>query len=135
MLNRCSEGPRWRLWVPVILYALAIFVSSSVEQPQMVPATVGDKTLHAAAYAVLALLTLRALAGGTWNGVTPAAAVVAAALASAYGVADEVHQLFVPGRQFDPRDMLADSVGAGAACAAAWLVARVRARHRHSRIT
>ena len=135
MLNRSSEEPRWHLWVPVILYALAIFVSSSAEQPQVVPATFGDKSLHAAAYAVLALLTLRALAGGAWSGVTPAAAVAAAVLASAYGVGDEVHQLFVPGRQFDPADMLADAVGAGAACAAAWVVARVRARHRHSRIT
>ena len=135
MLNRSPGRSRGALWTPVILYALAIFISSSVEQPQVVPATLGDKTLHGVAYAGLALLTLRALAGGAWSGVTAAGAFVAAVLASAYGVGDEVHQWFVPGRQFDPRDMLADAVGAGGACAAAWLIARVRGRHPHSRIT
>jgi VanZ family protein len=127
MPNRSSRGQRWRLWTPVVLYALAIFVSSSIEQPQIVPASVGDKTLHGVAYAGLALLTLRALAGGAWAGVTARAAITAVALAAAYGVTDEVHQLFVPGRVFDARDMLADLTGAAAACAAAWLVARARA--------
>ncbi len=40
---------------------------------------------------------------------------------SLYGVSDEVHQLFVPRRQFDVRDLAADAVGAGARPAAWWL--------------
>jgi VanZ family protein len=34
------------------------------------------------------------------------------ALAIAYGVTDEIHQSFVPGRRADPADVLADALGA-----------------------
>jgi VanZ family protein len=135
MQNGPSRRRAWALWAPVCVYALGIFISSSIEQPAVLPASVGDKTLHALAYAGLGLLTLRALARGTWRGVTAKVAMAAAVLAGAYGVSDELHQRFVPGRQFDMRDMLADASGAGLASAAAWLVARVRARQRHSRIS
>ena len=36
-------------------------------------------------------------------------------LAIAYGITDEVHQHFVPGRHMDPLDLLTDAVGAAAA--------------------
>jgi len=71
---------------------------------------VSDKVAHAVAYAVLAgFLTL-----GTGR---PALAV---ALSVAYGVTDEIHQAFVPGRTPDVLDLAADAVGAmvGAAVAA-----------------
>lgn len=38
--------------------------------------------------------------------------VGAVALASLYGVTDELHQLFVPGRMCDPADWLTDTLGA-----------------------
>lgn len=61
-----------------------------------------DKLAHVALYTVLGAL-LRAATGRTgW----------AIGLASAYGVTDEVHQAFVPGRQADPLDWAADTVGA-----------------------
>jgi VanZ family protein len=37
---------------------------------------------------------------------------MAVALASAYGITDELHQLFVPGRVSDPVDWLVDTLGA-----------------------
>lgn len=39
-------------------------------------------------------------------------AIAAAAIASLYGVTDEFHQSFVPGRLCDPADWLTDTVGA-----------------------
>lgn len=39
-------------------------------------------------------------------------ALAALALASLYGVSDEVHQLFVPGRMCDPADWVTDTLGA-----------------------
>jgi len=50
-------------------------------------------------------------------------ALAAAAMASAYGVTDELHQLLVPGRKSDPVDWVVDTAGAiaGAALAAWWL--------------
>ncbi len=61
-----------------------------------------DKVGHAAAYAVLgALLTLAT--GRVW---------LALLLATLFGVTDEIHQYFVPGRQADVFDVVADAVGA-----------------------
>ena len=41
-----------------------------------------------------------------------AVAALAAALAAVYGVSDELHQSFVPGRTADGADVVADAVGA-----------------------
>jgi hypothetical protein len=61
-----------------------------------------DKLVHLGLYAVLGAL-LRAASGRIgW----------AIGLASAYGITDEIHQAFVPGRQADPLDWLADTAGA-----------------------
>ncbi|HZW99993.1 MAG TPA: VanZ family protein [Trueperaceae bacterium] len=66
--------------------------------------TGSDKVLHGVAFLVLAgLLT-----------VATGRPVVATALAVAYGVSDEVHQLFVPGRTADVADLVADALGAAA---------------------
>jgi VanZ family protein len=43
-------------------------------------------------------------------------------LAAAWGAIDEVHQLYVPGRQSDPLGFLADLAGAAAG---AWLLIRL----------
>jgi VanZ family protein len=48
--------------------------------------------------------------------------------AVAYGISDELHQAFVPGRTADWQDVLADTVGAAAAI---WLAWRLRGRSAH----
>lgn len=65
-----------------------------------------DKVIHLVEYAVLALLVARALR--PW----PHAAFGAIVLATLYGVSDEFHQSFVPGRSSDPYDAIADGLGA-----------------------
>lgn len=111
------------LWAPVVLYMGLIFSVSAMSQPPA-PAEVSDKTLHFAAYGGLGLAALRATAGGRWAGVTAGAAVAAWAIATGYGVTDEVHQRFVPGRSPDPADVLADAFGAAAAIAGAFGIIR-----------
>jgi VanZ family protein len=73
---------------------------------------------------------VRALSGGEWARVTGRVVLVAVALATAYGITDEVHQAFVPGRSPDPRDVVADAVGATAGAFGYYVVARLRARRR-----
>lgn len=44
---------------------------------------------------------------------TPRFLVYAATMAVAYGVTDEVHQIYVPGRTFQWLDLIVDTVGSG----------------------
>ena len=120
------------LWGPVVVYAALIFAASSISQPPM-PGTVSDHTLHAWAYAGLSSLLLRALSGGRWRGVTAWRALLAAVVAAGYGLTDELHQLFVPGRFFDLHDLLADGLGASAAAAAGYAGGQLRGALRGGR--
>lgn len=76
---------------------------------------------HFVLYAVLASLYFAALDPALAR---PAAAASAIALASAYGVTDELHQAFVSGRRSDPVDWAVDTAGALAAVVVIRLVAR-----------
>ena len=69
-----------------------------------------DKVAHVAAYAVLALLFRCALGPG-WRS-AGIVTFVAALIAAGYGVIDEIHQSFVPGRTPSVTDAVADAVGA-----------------------
>lgn len=56
------------------------------------------------------------------------ACLIAVLCASLYGVSDEIHQLFVPGRMCDPVDWLVDTLGAAAGSGVAFLALRKRRR-------
>lgn len=70
-----------------------------------------DKLLHALVFSVLGFLALGAMKPAG-RGYTWIQFVLAIALTGAYGVLDEVHQHFVPGRVTDIYDALADITGA-----------------------
>ena len=115
---------RWA-WAGAIAWATLLFVLSATPGDAagfdwpFLDFAGADKVAHAARYAVLGGL-VRLATGRTG---------VAVAWAGAYGVSDEVHQAFVPGRSPDPLDWLADVFGAWVGAA---LVARAvrRARRR-----
>jgi VanZ family protein len=60
-------------------------------------------------------------------------ALAAVLVASFYGVTDEFHQSFVPNRQSDARDVLADTAGATVAAAACALWSLANGPGRRSR--
>ena len=105
-----------------------IYAASSVERPPSLPGGLSDVVAHAGIYAVLSMLVLRALARSRRARVTAASAAVAVAVTVGYGVTDEWHQSFVPGRTAAARDVAADAVGAVAGTAAAWACAIVLRR-------
>lgn len=103
-------------WGPVVLQMGLIFYFS--HQPSGSPvlesfpftAVIG----HLGGYGLLALLLYRALAGG-WREWDFRVAVITFLVAFLYGVTDEVHQYFIPGRECTFIDLLIN--GAGAICA------------------
>jgi VanZ family protein len=104
-------------WVPVVLYAGAIFYLSAQPHPQeKLPSflfeDVSDKVLHAVEYGILSVLCYRAFRWGAWPAAARQAIVLAIVTASGYGVTDEVHQAFVPLRESGWQDWLADTIGA-----------------------
>jgi len=75
-----------------------------------------DKPAHLFAYGALAMLLARGLfADGMRHGWQVA---TIAALATLYGMTDELHQSFVPGREASLGDLLADLAGAASAATA-----------------
>jgi VanZ family protein len=113
------SGPFLRLWLPVVLWAGFIFVLSSI--PDLGTGLGGwdlvlRKIAHAAEFAVLGALLLRAL-GNTW---------LAVLLGVLYAVSDEVHQAFVPGREGSPLDVAIDTVGVACGVLLWQWAARVR---------
>ncbi|MEM9025755.1 MAG: VanZ family protein [Verrucomicrobiota bacterium] len=98
-------------WVSGTLICLAITGVS--HQPVVIPDIVEfdhqDKFIHALVYGFLATVWLRwfltfkpPFSAGLW----------AIALTSAFGITDELHQHFVPGRTTEFLDWLADTLGA-----------------------
>jgi len=118
------------LWLPVAGYMAGIFwLSSQSVLPgvSMLPDWLNyDWLHHGTAYAGLAMVVVRALAGGRLRAVATASLVGAWAIATVYGFTDEFHQWFVPGRTADPRDLLADGVGAALGLGLVWAWSIIR---------
>lgn len=95
--------------VPALLWAGAIWASSEVpgtglpSVPGLAPAA------HFVEYAILAVLVTFAMSPRKTLAVR---ILVAVLLATAFGVMDELHQSFTPGRTPDVMDVVVDSAGA-----------------------
>jgi VanZ family protein len=116
-------------WLSVVAYGATIFYLSALPHPlPQLTAHVWDKALHAVEYGGLGVLL--ALALGVWNAPQQGWRVgLAIALGAVYGASDELHQLFVPGRDAEIGDAVADAVGTALGAGAVWAVATLRARH------
>ena len=111
----------------------ALFYVQSLSSLPSPPAGLTDKHEHFFFYGILAALALRALANGEWPGVRWATVCGAIVISSLYGVSDEFHQRFVPGRTYEVLDMVADAIGSAAAAGVlwAWSIIRHRSNGRH----
>lgn len=94
-----------------------------------IPLGAPDYMAHGISYAVLGALYVRALATGALSRMTLRLVAPAVLLALLYGLSDEFHQSFIPGRHPSVSDIVADTLGALAgACVAAAVGAWIRRR-------
>jgi len=100
----------------LVLYWPTLFVLAHIPTPQVVrKAHMYDKSLHLLAYMILTFLL--------WSAIRPREKVhwrratvwCLLAIVAVYGVCDEYLQHFVADRSMDPRDFVADVIGAVAA--------------------
>jgi VanZ family protein len=114
-------------WLPVLIWVTVIFFASANPDPyKALPyrwiepcfsasssypscAELVGRVLHISEYAVLALLTARAMF--QHENVTLANLVLVLGLTELYALSDEIHQLFVPGRSFQLMDLGLDLFG------------------------
>jgi VanZ family protein len=120
-MNHPESTPYRRIffWSLVVAHMGLIFFLSSFSQfPKEVPSWVfySDKALHGLCFGFLGLLFLNAVLNGRWSEVTFAHVLGAVGFTLLYGVSDEIHQMFVPGRQPSVGDIVADTVGAFVMC-------------------
>jgi VanZ family protein len=118
------------LWLPVALDAALIFYLSSIPSLPTPPGPFSDKHFHFASYALFAALLVRAFASARIRNVTGRIAIIAILLATFYGMTDEFHQRFVPGRTAALDDLAADALGAvtAAGLLLAWAIIRRQRR-------
>jgi VanZ family protein len=122
------------LWMALIFYLSSQNTWTSVKGPPWFNAL--RKSGHIIEYSVLALLLGRALLG-TWTlkgeAITRALLAriwqIGVLLATIYALTDEVHQSFVPRREFHLTDILIDGLSATAALGI-WYIVRARKRER-----
>jgi VanZ family protein len=124
-VSRMMTGKSFtRLALPVLVYCLGIFGLSSMSTVPEVISQGWDKVAHIVLYAGLGWLSSRcversfALRLG-W------AIVLAGVFCLVYGISDEFHQWFVPGRSAEVGDVMADFVG-GLIGSAAYVAVRGR---------
>lgn len=110
-------------WLPVFAYCgLIFFLSSQSFTEETLPSVfelVGDKALHMMEYGVLGILCYRGFRYASTSWAAPYAVYFAIAVATIYGASDEIHQSFVPLREADHWDLVADCIGA-AICTVGW---------------
>ena len=94
------------------------YVSSLHEAP--LPEGMSDTSAHWLGYAGFAIVVVRAVAGGLRRRIGTRIATVALAIATGYAATDEFHQMFVPGRSAEVRDLGADAIGAVIGTMACW---------------
>ena len=107
-----STRLRWLSLALAVGWMAIIFALSSEPKPALDLGFSGqDKFLHLGAYGLLGLLCIGAMPRQAGAGYSLRQVALAAAVAALYGLSDEWHQSFVPGRSADLLDLVADAAG------------------------
>jgi len=121
--------------LPAIIWASAIFIQSSFSSisPPPIAGHYSDKVAHAVVFAILGYLTTRAFLNSSSRKLADRAILWSVIACVLYGISDEIHQYFVPGRYTDVSDFLADSVGVVVAQAPFYIQSYLRQRRKLQR--
>jgi VanZ family protein len=107
-------------WILTILWMGIIFAGSSFElKPGASPFTYADKVAHFFEFGLLGILLFCSLKRSFAHLPATVLILLATALTGMYGLSDEIHQLYVPTREFSGYDIIAD-VSGGFACTLCW---------------
>ena len=128
---------KWLAWLRLLCALAALLLVAGLFVGGAQPAAVGlfrapwDKLAHATVFALLAVLLAIALSGAHLlhgrSALSPAQALtLAGLLAALVAGADEIHQVWLPGREPSWSDLLADVIGIALALSALGWLGRLR---------
>lgn len=113
----------------MIVWASLIFLASSIPSQYLIKFGLSnyDKVIHVAAFFILGWLSHRACVHqGRVPRIRDYSKLFSFVFVLSYGVVDEVHQAWTPGRSVDMIDILANAAGGGLFLAAVWLAGRLK---------
>ncbi len=100
-----------KFWFPVFLYSVIIFGVSSIPNIQGPAGNIPwDKLVHVLEYMPFGFLLTRAIRR-TQPSFSGPILIIVAFLSFLYGMSDEYHQIFIPGRDAALGDIIADTIG------------------------
>jgi len=112
ILRFLEKNKKYAVYLPLIIYWLALLTATSIPSSSMPRISYSDKTMHFLAYGGLGfLLTLAFLVQGKFPELRGYAVLAAITVAALYGALDEFHQSFIPGRNAEMLDWIADFIG------------------------
>jgi VanZ family protein len=115
----------------LITWVIAILTVSSIPSIPVLKIHTGksdirlDYLIHFIEYGSLALLTYLSFAGKNFS-ISPLKYLILTVCLILFAAADETHQLFIPGRTFNPRDLISNIAGiAGGMILCIWVFRKI----------
>jgi len=112
LYQKINQNKKLYIYTPLVIYWIILLAATSFPSDALPSIGINDKYEHLVAYFILSVLFGLTLMfqeknqrmKKNWNSYT-------VMILLAYGIFDEVHQYFIPGRYFDWIDLLANFVG------------------------
>jgi len=111
-----KKNKKYLIHLPLIIYWLILFTLTSLPASMAIVTEIGDKISHFGAYGLLSVfLYLTMYFQDKFPLLKKYPGIFTILIASIYGLLDEIHQIYVPGRFAEVLDWLADFSGSVAA--------------------
>jgi len=107
-----EKRKKWLVYAPLILYWFILFIATSLPSDRLPSIGFSDKIDHFIAYFILAvLLNLTLIFQRKSRLLFEKAMIATIIICLFYGIADELHQILIPGRFAETLDWAADASG------------------------
>ncbi|MCK9425558.1 MAG: VanZ family protein [Ignavibacteriaceae bacterium] len=116
LYNFFEKNKNIAVYAPLIAYWIVLFLATTLPTTKIPHTGINDKIEHLLGYFLLAFLLSNTLYFQNKNKIFKKFPIsIALLIVALYGIVDEVHQYFIPGRLCDFYDWTADVTGALAA--------------------